>query len=419
MAGETYYSLLEIPESASALEIRTSYRRLMLDVHPDRLANAPAYWQSLAEEKAKQINEAFTVLSDPEGRRLYDAKLQAYRGSQRSASATPSAQPSSPPSRSPRQRWTQSPSGYQGGSGASRQSAPPSSGVPGSAVKPTPYGVSPGHRLFFALILGSFGCGAAGAFWDSTSLGEGIFLFALAGGLLFAIACLYQRGLSRLLSALRVTRPKHQLLATIGAITFLLAAGKIVYSLRQSNAPSPPQPSAADSGAGLPSHFQPDSGKKSSSSSSADSVIPMSLPNGTEILKKRRNGGYGEFTVDNGTADDAVVELVDAETKKAIRAFYVESGNKFTEGHIRPGTYSIYYMTGMGWNASNRQFNRRGEFGVFDQTATFSEKRNDETGEIDYHEFSITLHPVIGGTGRTSVLDADEFERAMAEADSQ
>jgi len=418
MAEETYYSLLEVPESASMLEIRTAYRRLMHDVHPDRLANAPAYWQRLAEEKAKQVNEAFAVLSSPEGRSLYDAKLLAYRGSRNGTDATHSARPSSAPSWTPRQQWAQSPSGNQGGSGASHQSSP-QRGVPGSPVQPTTSRVSPGQRLFFALILGLFGYGAAGAFLDSTSVGEGAFLFALAGGLLFAIARLYQRGLSRLLYAFRVTRAKHQLWATIGAIMFLLVAGKIIYSLGQSSASSPHQLSAANSGASLPSHSLPDSGAKSSSSSSAERLIPLSLPNGTEILKRRRNGGHGEFTVDNGTADDAVIELVDVDTKRAIRAFYVESGRKFTESHIGPGTYRIYYMTGLGWNTSNRQFNRRGEFGVFDETAAFSEKRNEETGEIDYHEFSITLHPVAGGTARTSVLDADEFERAMAEADPQ
>jgi hypothetical protein len=74
-----------------------------------------------------------------------------------------------------------------------------------------------------------------------------------------------------------------------------------------------------------------DSRTPPSLSPSTEWLIPVSLPNGTEILKRRRNGGHGKFTVDNGTADDAVVELVDVETKKAIRAFFVESGKKFTE----------------------------------------------------------------------------------------
>jgi hypothetical protein len=279
--------------------------------------------------------------------------------------------------------------------------------------------LNPGQRLFFALILGLFGNGAAIRFFESTSVGEGILLFAIFGVLVFAIACLYRRVISRLLSTLHVTRPKHQLWATIGAITFLLFAGKIIYSSRQSITPSPHQLSAVDSGAGLPSHSLPDSGTNSSSSSSAEWVTPVSLPNGTEILKRRRNSGYGKFTVDNGTANDAVVELVDVQTKKAIRAFYIESGKSFTENRIGPGTYSIYFLTGRDWNAQSLQFNRGDEFGLFDQTATFYEQRNEETGKVEFHEFSITLHPVPGGTAHTSGLDADEFKRAMDGVDSQ
>ena len=66
MADETYYSLLEISETASAVEIKTAYLRLIREVHPDRLANAPAYWQRQAEEKAKEINEAYANLSNRE-----------------------------------------------------------------------------------------------------------------------------------------------------------------------------------------------------------------------------------------------------------------------------------------------------------------------------------------------------------------
>lgn len=421
MTDETHYSLLEVPETASALEIRAAYRRLMLDVHPDRLANAPVYWQRLAEEKAKQINAAFAVLSDTERRRLYDAKLRSDRATQNNVRATASTQPSSPPSGSPGQYQSYEYAGSECGAGTRSRSAPypPPNGVPRTPSQPLFSGVGPRERLFFSLVLALFSFGAVVNFWEATSVGEGLSMFILASALLFAIARLYQRRISRFLSAVRLRRARHQLWATIGAIALILFTGKIAYTLRQSSVPSPPQLSASSQSAGPPSNSVPDSGANSSASLSAESVIPVSLPNGTEILKRRRNNGHGKFTVDNGTAEDAVVELVNIETQKAIRAFYVESGKKFTEDHIGPGTYSIKYMTGVGWDASARQFSRRGECGIFDQTATFSEQRNGETGEIDYHEFGITLHPVAGGTARTSTLDPGEFSRAMDGADSQ
>lgn len=344
MADEAYYSLLEVSETASAVEIRTASRRLINEVHPDRLANAPAYWQRKAEEKSKEINEAFGVLSNPESRRIYDAQLGANRGSQDNGQAASSARNSSPSSGSPSQQHSHSSAGPRSGSGASygdaphppprdqrskanQSSATPPGGVPRPPGQSPSSGAGPRERLFFSLILALFGFGAAFDFWEATSAGEELVLFVLAGALLFAIACLYQRRVSRLLSAIRLKTPRYQLLATIGAITLLLFAGKI----GQRSAPPPRQLSGSDRASIPPSSSVSDSRTPPSLSPSTEWLIPVSLPNGTEILKRRRNGGHGKFTVDNGTADDAVVELVDVETKKAIRAFFVESGKKFTE----------------------------------------------------------------------------------------
>jgi hypothetical protein len=446
MTDETHYSLLEVSEDASALEIRAAYRRLMLDVHPDRLANAPVYWQRLAEEKSKQINAAFAVLSDIEKRRRYDAKLRSDRATQNNVRAKASTQPSSPPSGNPGRHQSHGYARSESGSGARSRSAPYTpprdqrsqansssaphpSGVPKAPSQLRFSGVGPRERLFFSLILALFSFGAAVDFWEATSAGEGLVMFILASALLFAIACLYHRRISRSLSAIHLSRPRHQLWATIGAIVLILFMGKITHILQQSSA-EPPSRSVPDSGANssilLKSGDYEDApaapvaaAAPAGSSLSAEQVMPVSLPNGTEILKRRRNGGHGKFTVDNGTAEDAVVELVNIETKKAIRAFYVESGKKFTEDHIGPGTYSIYYMTGVGWDASARQFSRRGECDAFDQTATFSEQRDEESGKIEVSEFTITLHPVVGGTAHTSGLDSGEFSRAIAGADSQ
>ena len=65
-AESDYYSVLEIERSASAEEIKKSFRRLALAYHPDR-NNSPE-----AESRFKQINEAYAVLSDAEKRQRYD-----------------------------------------------------------------------------------------------------------------------------------------------------------------------------------------------------------------------------------------------------------------------------------------------------------------------------------------------------------
>jgi DnaJ-class molecular chaperone len=62
-----YYDTLGVPREASEKDIRTAFRKLARKHHPDVNDNDPA-----SEEKFKEINEAYTVLSDAESRRKYD-----------------------------------------------------------------------------------------------------------------------------------------------------------------------------------------------------------------------------------------------------------------------------------------------------------------------------------------------------------
>ncbi len=61
-----YYEILGVGKTATLEEIKKSYRKLALEWHPDR-NKAPA-----ANEKFKEINEAYAVLSDPKKRETYD-----------------------------------------------------------------------------------------------------------------------------------------------------------------------------------------------------------------------------------------------------------------------------------------------------------------------------------------------------------
>jgi curved DNA-binding protein len=62
-----YYETLGVPKTATADEIRSAFRKLARKYHPDVAKDKKA-----AEEKFKQINEAYEVLSDPEKRQKYD-----------------------------------------------------------------------------------------------------------------------------------------------------------------------------------------------------------------------------------------------------------------------------------------------------------------------------------------------------------
>ncbi|MCM8827504.1 MAG: DnaJ domain-containing protein, partial [Candidatus Omnitrophica bacterium] len=64
-----YYEILGVSRNASIDEIKKAYRQLALQFHPDRV---PPEKKKEAEEKFKEISEAYAVLSDPEKKRLYD-----------------------------------------------------------------------------------------------------------------------------------------------------------------------------------------------------------------------------------------------------------------------------------------------------------------------------------------------------------
>lgn len=68
MAKRDYYEILGVSKSASADEIKKSYRRLAMKHHPDRNKDG----DNASETKFKEAKEAYEVLKDPEKRAAYD-----------------------------------------------------------------------------------------------------------------------------------------------------------------------------------------------------------------------------------------------------------------------------------------------------------------------------------------------------------
>ena len=86
MSTETdYYELLEVSKTASADEIKKSYRKLAMKYHPDRNPG-----DKEVETKFKEINEAYEVLKDEQKRAAYDRYgHQAFTGGMNGAGGNP------------------------------------------------------------------------------------------------------------------------------------------------------------------------------------------------------------------------------------------------------------------------------------------------------------------------------------------
>jgi len=73
MDYKDYYKILGVERKASADEIRSAYRKLAMKYHPDKNPG-----DKKAEDKFKEINEAYQVLSDDQKRAHYDRLGSAY-----------------------------------------------------------------------------------------------------------------------------------------------------------------------------------------------------------------------------------------------------------------------------------------------------------------------------------------------------
>ena len=67
MEYKDYYAVLGVPRTASQKDIKTAFRKLAREHHPDTKGGDAA-----AEAKFKELNEANAVLSDPDKRVLFD-----------------------------------------------------------------------------------------------------------------------------------------------------------------------------------------------------------------------------------------------------------------------------------------------------------------------------------------------------------
>jgi curved DNA-binding protein CbpA len=104
-----YYAVLGLGRGATTEEVKAVYRQLARTFHPDANVEAAKAEDFAAAERFKKITEAYTVLSDPEKRALYDRYGESWREAEKKGRRAParSRAPSVPTSKPRRKRRRQ------------------------------------------------------------------------------------------------------------------------------------------------------------------------------------------------------------------------------------------------------------------------------------------------------------------------
>ena len=130
-------------------------------------------------------------------------------------------------------------------------------------------------------------------------------------------------------------------------------------------------------------------------------------PTGANLMRPLSTSGRGVLHISNGTEFDAIAKLVDAQSNLTVRLVYIQANTNADIGEISSGDYFVKFALGTGYNQDSGRFLYAQSFAKFDEVFDFHQYRTSDG--IEWTDYDISLHPVVGGTARTSRISASEF----------
>lgn len=137
--------------------------------------------------------------------------------------------------------------------------------------------------------------------------------------------------------------------------------------------------------------------------------------NGYSFVRPKDKPGLCSLKVTNGTDRDAVVKMVSGTQGDKISAgllcrfVYICAGKSVTIQGIGAHEYRLFFSTGTHWDKGKKSFSQSQAAQKFVDPIKFTQLY--EMGSVKYSTNEVTLHPVPGGSARTTRVDQEEFDR--------
>lgn len=369
---ETYYAILEIPESATPEEIKQAYRLLIQVWHPDRFQHSTNLLAS-AEQKTKEINAAFDTLSTPALKQRYDEELRSSRARQEQRKP-----------KMPRDdlRTTRCPN-------------PTCNSVLRVNAKTVAIVTCPSCRTTFRYDP------ERNEQWDvkypdwhrATEEGE-------------EKPDPYP---NQTASTTPTTQKKKPLIPRLIAMLaiFLVFAVVAIVSVVSNKPATTDEKEKLSRSVSLP-ESAPLAVKEEDRIRRAGGSIGFPLENGDELVPAIFPAGAGTLTVVNETAFDAVVKLVEeGRDTTLMRYWFVESKKAVTLDAVGSCDCSLYFGLGKEWDHNTRKFRLNRSYGKYKEPLTFTETKMPDG--IRSQNYTVKLEGAPGAIAQTSVVDEVTF----------